>query len=212
MPPEESKDPAAATVDGEGEAAADGDAEAAEEEKLEEAVKQKREAIDKQQAFIEFKSSDEGQTFESQIRDNRNIIKEKRGAIKAITDTLNQNKGEIDALKARLDRKEEERKVRLRDEQLRNEDMFEEAVEEIIDEEELVMLRKMKDLKKMYRDNFSQLKNCKMEHAEGQRQIDAIKEQLISAFEQWYATEFDVPAHGGGLDNAFNEALQKEAL
>ena len=44
---------------------ADGDAEAAEEEKLEEAVKQKREAIDKQQAFIEFKASDEGQTFES---------------------------------------------------------------------------------------------------------------------------------------------------
>jgi hypothetical protein len=30
-----------------------------------------------------------------------------------------------------------------------------------------------------------------MEFAEGQRQIDTIKEQLISAFEEWYATEFD---------------------
>jgi hypothetical protein len=39
---------------------------------------------------------------------------------------LNQNKGEIDNLKQRLDRKEEERKVRLRDEQLRQDDMFEE--------------------------------------------------------------------------------------
>lgn len=45
--------------------------------------------------------------------------------------------------------------------------MFEEHAEEIIDEEELVMLRKMKDLKKIYRDNFSQLKNCKGEFSEG---------------------------------------------
>ena len=166
VPPEESKD--AAADGGDGDAMAEGaEGDAGEEEKLEEAVKQKREAIDKQQAFIEFKSSEDGQVFEGLIREYRNTIKEKRAAIKTITDTLNVNKGEIDALKTRLDRKEEERKVRLRDEQLRNEDMFEEAVEEIIDEEELVMLRKMKDLKKMYRDSFAALKNCKMEYADG---------------------------------------------
>ena len=122
---------------------------------------------------------------------------------------MNQNKGEIDALKRLLDRKEEERKVRQREEQLRQDDMFEEQAEEIIDEEELVLLRKMKDLKKVYRDNFAQLKNCKMEFAEGQKQIDLIKEQLISAFEEWYSTEFEVPAHG--LDNAYNASLQQEA-
>jgi len=54
------------------------------------------------------------------------LIKEKRSQIKNVTDTLNGNKGEIDALKSRLDRKEEERKVRLHDEQLRQDDMFEE--------------------------------------------------------------------------------------
>lgn len=80
--------------------------------------------------------------------------------------------------------------------------MFEEQAEEIIDEEELVMLRKMKDLKKIYRDNFTVLKNCKVDYAEGQRQIDTIKEQLISAFEEWYATEFDHPQVG--YDNAYN--------
>ena len=80
---------------------------------------------------------------------------------------LNTNKGDIDNLKTRLDRKEDERKVRLRDEQLRNDDMFEEQADEIIDEEELVMLRKMKDLKKIYRDHFSNLKNCKSEFVEG---------------------------------------------
>ena len=87
--------------------------------------------------------------------------------------------------------------------------MFEEQAEEIIDEEELVMLRKMKDLKKIYRDNFTLLKNAKTDHAENGRQIDMIKERLISAFEQWYATEFDVPA--AGLDLAYNATLMQEA-
>lgn len=58
--------------------------------------------------------------------------------------------------------------------------MFEEATEEIIDEEELVMLRQMKDLKKTYRDNFTVLKSEKREFSEAQKQIDTIKEQLIS--------------------------------
>ena len=88
--------------------------------------------------------------------------------------------------------------------------MFEEQVEEIIDEEELVLLRKMKDLKKIYRDNFANLKNYKLEFAESQKQIDMIKEQLISAFETWYATEFEMP--GAGLDNAYNATLQQEAI
>lgn len=82
-------------------------------------MKQKREAIDKQQAFIEFKASSEGQKFEGHIREHRATIKDKRGRIKGITDTLNGNKGEIDALKTRLDRKEDERKIRQREDQLR---------------------------------------------------------------------------------------------
>ena len=100
-----------------------------------------------------------------------------------MTDAINKNKKEIDALKDRLDRKEEERKVRMNDEQLQQEDMFEEAAEEIIDEEELVMLRAMKDLKKNYRDSFNALKEEKRQYSEAQRQIDAVKEQLISQFE-----------------------------
>lgn len=56
----------------------------------------------------------------------------------------------------RIDRKEDERKVRMRDEQLKQEDMFDQTagVDDIIDEEELVLLRQMKDLKKIYRDSF----------------------------------------------------------
>ena len=44
----------------------------------------------------------------------------------------------------------------MRDEQLKQEDMFDQTagVDDIIDEEELVLLRQMKDLKKIYRDSF----------------------------------------------------------
>ena len=56
--------------------------------------------------------------------------------------------------------------MRIQDEQLKQDDMFEEANEEIIDEEELVMLRQMKDLKKTYRDNFAVLKNEKRDFSE----------------------------------------------
>ena len=83
--------------------------------------------------------------------------------------------------------------MRLRDEQLKQDDMFEDAAEEIIDEEELVMLRQMKDLKKTYRDNFTVLKNEKRDFSESQKQVDLIKEQLIAQFEEWYADCFEAP-------------------
>ena len=40
-----------------------------------------------------------------------------------------------------LSRKEQERKLRLREELVKQEDAFEDALEEIIDEEELVMMK-----------------------------------------------------------------------
>ena len=67
------------------------------------------------------------------------------------------------------------------------------------------MLRKMKDLKKVYRENFAKLKTLKASYADGQTQIDVVKEQLISKFEEWYATEFDIP--NLALENAYNASL-----
>ena len=61
---------------------------------------------------MEFKSTEEGQSLENRIRERRNLAKEMRGKIKTVTNQLNSNKSEIDELKMRLDRKEEERKLR----------------------------------------------------------------------------------------------------
>ena len=71
-------------------------------------------------------------------------------------------------MQIRLQKKEEERK--LQNKTLKNElnldafgDEDEVPNEEIIDEEELVLLKEMKDLKREYRDNFSKLKGLKQE-------------------------------------------------
>jgi hypothetical protein len=72
----------------------------------------------------------------------------------------------MDNLKLRLDRKEDERKARYREHELKNEDAFDDQTQEdIIDEEELVMLKQMKDYKKQYRDSFAQLKFMKTDLA-----------------------------------------------
>lgn len=63
--------------------------------------------------------------------------------------------------------------------------------EEIIDEEELVMLKDMKDLKREYRESYSKLKGLKQELSSLQFNIDAQKEQLIFQFENWFAEEFE---------------------
>lgn len=87
--------------------------------------------------------------MEAQIKDTRNAMQTERSNIRNVTDQLNAIKQEIDGLKARLDRKEDERKAKYHELELRNEDAFEEAHhEEIIDEEELVLLKQMKDYKK----------------------------------------------------------------
>ncbi len=73
----------------------------------------KRPAIDKQEAFIEFKSTDQGTLTEENIHNLRQVTKERRTEIKGITEDLNKTKSQIDRLKQRLDRKENERRMRL---------------------------------------------------------------------------------------------------
>lgn len=126
---------------------------------------------------------------------SRQDMKDKRGDVRDLTVKINATKVDIDKLKIRLDKKEEERK--LQSKALKNDldmDNFEDDVEqeEIIDEEELIMLREMKDLKRSYRDNFSKLKGVKSDINSLQNNINTSKEQMIIQFENWYAQEFDV--------------------
>lgn len=71
-------------------------------------------------------------------------------------------KQEIDSLKSRLDKKEYERRAK-NNHVDKHEDMFDERAQDndVIDEEELMLLKQMKDTKKQYKDGFTHLKELK---------------------------------------------------
>lgn len=84
----------------------DGEAEGDEE------LRPKRPAIDMQMAFIEFKETSEGITLQDNIRHERDKERLFREQVRELTAKLNLRKKEIDDLKVRIDRKEEEAKIR----------------------------------------------------------------------------------------------------
>jgi kinesin family member 6/9 len=94
----------------------------------------------------------------------RQDMKTKRNIVKELTEKINKSKKRIDLLKSALDKKEEERKLEHKARKAEM-DFDDDAghIDEIIDEEELNMLREMKDLKRDYRENFQTLKNHKQE-------------------------------------------------
>jgi flagellar capping protein FliD len=77
-------------------------------------VADKRPAIEKQEAFLEYKQTSTGQQIDVNVLRLRQVTKEKRLEIKNVTESLNSVKAQIDKLKSRLDRKEAERRQRLK--------------------------------------------------------------------------------------------------
>ena len=144
----------------------------------------KRKAIDKQQAFLEYKQQQEdGVKLEKAIMDYRNDMNYKRNSIKTFTQVINATKTEMDHVKSRLDQKQDEKKAQMggRNDEFSgdgfgDDDGNGQGNEEIIDEEELMLLKEMKDLKKNYRENYDKLKNYKVEVNDCQSNIDQMKQ------------------------------------
>lgn len=124
-----------------------------------------RPAITKQEAFLEFKVDTYGKEIEETIRDNRSELNRLKKNVRSLTNQCNASKQDIDVLKVDLDRKQDERRqsmpnqmAGIDDDELIDND---EGAQEIIDEEELLLLQKMKELKKQYRAAYSELRSTK---------------------------------------------------
>lgn len=79
--------------------------------------------------------------------------------------------------------------------------------QEIIDEEELSLIQRMKEVKKVYRQNFDALKDVKGQVFYVQQSIDSLKQSLVSAFEDWYLQNFD-----DGLDEQMSTLVSSRPL
>lgn len=91
--------------------------------KLKQQRQKKRKPTDRQTAFLEFKSLPEGgRVVEDQILSNRQELKEEKHKVKQYTDACNMAKKELDTIKGRLDAKEQEKRVTLRQDMMGYED------------------------------------------------------------------------------------------
>ena len=115
--------------------------------------------MDKQVAFTEFKKEEEGRLLETSIRENRHELKTVKMQLKELTETCNKTKKNIDNVKSELDLKQDERRQNMQHHMAAqdDDDMLddEDAPQEIIDEDELVLLQRMKELKKDYRAAYT---------------------------------------------------------
>ena len=145
--------------------------------------RKKKQAKSKQEAFKEFKEN-EGKQLEEDIKNNRADLRAKKEEMAKLKEICNKAKKEIDALKGKLEEKNEEKQKSLELD----------AEEDVIDEEEFSMLRKLKDQKKLYRENFDRYKVLKGDSYFIQNSVDQLKEQLVFKFEVWYDENFDAPA------------------
>ena len=71
-----------------------------------------------------------------------------------------------------------------------------EGKQEIIDEEELGYLQRMRELKKTYRERYEQLITLRGEVFYIQQSIDTLKQQLVSNFEDWFSQHYYEEDHG----------------
>mmetsp|Transcript_14032 Transcript_14032/g.14066 ORF Transcript_14032/g.14066 Transcript_14032/m.14066 type:complete len:623 (+) Transcript_14032:287-2155(+) len=145
-----------------------------EENKKKSSGSQRKQPIDKNQAFMEFKNVD-GRDINNALNQNREDHKDKKARLKEVGARINRIKSEIDECKEKV-------------EQIRRNKPSEE--EDVIDEEEFEYIKRLKDLKKVYRVEYDQMKNLKEEVNMIAQSIEFSRERLINEFEAWYERKF----------------------
>lgn len=135
----------------------------------------------------------------------REELKTKKSSMKNLTLSINASKAEMDRVQSHLAQKQDEKRAanqkggEFEDEN----EMFGGGQDDgvVIDEEELALLREMKDLKRSYRDQYEKLRQVKVAIQDAQNNVDSMKQQIVIDFERWYSEEFETSGSGIGGDN-----------
>nr|XP_025036083.1 kinesin-like protein KIF9 isoform X2 [Pelodiscus sinensis] len=135
-------------------------------------------------AFEEFKS-ERGSEINRIFKENKAILSDRKKKASELTRRLNLSKQEMDVARQALGAQKKEREEQ-------GEYMNEEG-QIIIDEEEFLLVMKLKSLKKQYRSDFDELRDLKAEVQYCQHLVDQCRNRLISEFEIWYNESFLIP-------------------
>lgn len=110
------------------------------------------------------------------------ILKAKRQTAKDLSSTINNLKNEIDQEVVILEKKTEEK--------MKDGDFTTENGQVVIDEDEFQHVKKIKELKAKYRENYNELQNIKSEVTYCEKLVNQCRQRLLSEFDSWYAESF----------------------
>ncbi|XP_068415598.1 kinesin-like protein KIF9 isoform X5 [Eschrichtius robustus] len=134
-------------------------------------------------AFEDFKN-ERGSEINRIFKENKSILNERRKRASETTQHINAIKREIDMTKEALNF---QKSLREKQGEYENKGLM------IIDEEEFLLILKLKDLKKQYRTEYQDLQDLRAEIQYCQHLVDQCRHRLLTEFDIWYNESFFVP-------------------
>ncbi|XP_059965407.1 kinesin-like protein KIF9 isoform X3 [Mesoplodon densirostris] len=134
-------------------------------------------------AFEDFKN-ERGSEINRIFKENKSILNERRKRASETTQRINAIKREIDMTKEALNF---HKSLREKQGEYENKGLM------IIDEEEFLLILKLKDLKKQYRTEYQDLQDLRAEIEYCQHLVDQCRHRLLTEFDIWYNESFFVP-------------------
>ncbi|XP_068790123.1 kinesin-like protein KIF9 isoform X1 [Struthio camelus] len=135
-------------------------------------------------AFEQFKKEC-GSEINRIFKENKSILLARKKRSSAVAQRINLIKREMEGIKEALGAQRQER--------WQQGEYVDEKGQIIIDEEEFLLIMKLKDLKKEYRSDYAELQDLKAEIQYCQHLVDQCRNKLVSEFEIWYNESFLIP-------------------
>jgi kinesin family protein 6/9 len=124
-------------------------------------------------AFEEFKA-ERGNEINRIWNENKEILTNKRRQYSELAQNINETKSSIDHTRAEVERKRAER--------ISMGEFVNEMGEQIIDEEEFALIKRLQELKSRYRDDFDKWRELKAEIVYCQNLVEQCRQRLIQGY------------------------------
>uniref|UniRef100_A0A8B9B957 Kinesin-like protein n=1 Tax=Anser brachyrhynchus TaxID=132585 RepID=A0A8B9B957_9AVES len=137
-------------------------------------------------AFEQFKEEC-GSEISRIFKENKSILLARKKRSSTVARRINFIKQEMEDIKKALEAQRQER--------WQQGEYVDEKGHLIIDENEFLLIMKMKDLKEEYRSAYAELQDLKAEIQYCQHLVDRCRNKLVAEFEIWYSESFLIPAY-----------------
>ncbi|KAK6299868.1 hypothetical protein J4Q44_G00299010 [Coregonus suidteri] len=138
----------------------------------------------KAEAFEDFKA-ERGSEINRILKENKLVLLERRARLRELTEGVNTAKREIDSTSTALRQWRDKR-------QSQGQFVSAEGVP-VLDEAELSLVLRLRELKTQYRQQYEELCGTKAEVSYCQHLVDQCRTRLLTEFESWYNESFLLP-------------------